>query len=94
MSHHPLHRAMLVHMSRITFLNKQYIISDNHKSHGLTFLNHQLSHLVCTGYHVLTSSALKTKGVDPLVFALYRELSASLLIAGLAAYAVHKGGHK
>lgn len=45
------------------------------------------------GYHVLTSTALRSKGVNALVFALYRELSASVLIAGLAALAVHRGGH-
>jgi hypothetical protein len=46
------------------------------------------------GYHVLTSTALQSKGVNALVFALYRELSASVLIAGLAAIAVHRGGHQ
>lgn len=45
------------------------------------------------GYHVLTSTALQSKGVNALVFALYRELSASVLIAGLASIAVHRGGH-
>lgn len=53
-----------------------------------------LVQLIFSGYHVLTSSALKTKGVDPLVFALYRELSASILIALYAYSAIWKGGHK
>ena len=53
-----------------------------------------LVQFIFSGYHVLTSSALKTKGVDPLVFALYRELSASILIALYAYWAIFKGGHK
>lgn len=53
-----------------------------------------LVQFIFSGYHVLTSSALKTKGVDPLVFALYRELSASILIALYAYWAILKGGHK
>lgn len=53
-----------------------------------------LVQFIFSGYHVLTSSALKTKGVDPLVFALYRELSASALMALYAAAAVWKGKHK
>ena len=48
---------------------------------------------IFSGYHVLTSSALKSKGVDPLVFALYRELSASVLIGLYAWWAVKKGQH-
>lgn len=53
-----------------------------------------LVQFIFSGYHVLTSSALKTKGVDPLVFALYRELSASALMALCAGMAVWKGKHK
>lgn len=53
-----------------------------------------LVQFIFSGYHVLTSSALKTKGVDPLVFALYRELSASALMAMCASMAVWKGKHK
>ena len=53
-----------------------------------------LVQFIFSGYHVLTSSALKTKGVDPLVFALYRELSASALMALYAGAAVWKGKHK
>lgn len=41
---------------------------------------------------MLTSWALHSKGVDPFVFALYREISASAFIALFAVYAVRKGG--
>lgn len=53
-----------------------------------------LVQVIFSGYHVLTSSALKTKGVNPLVFALYRELSASLLMALYACVAVWRGKHR
>lgn len=44
------------------------------------------------GYHVLTAWALKSKGVDAFVFALYREISASIFIALIMSYAVRKRG--
>lgn len=53
-----------------------------------------LVQVIFSGYHVLTSSALKTKGVNPLVFALYRELSASLFMALYACVAVWRGKHR
>jgi drug/metabolite transporter (DMT)-like permease len=42
---------------------------------------------------VLGSTAINSKGVNALVFALYRELSASVLMALLAAHSVYRGGH-
>jgi drug/metabolite transporter (DMT)-like permease len=60
-------------------------MSDSNRKHAAAHMSMLTAQFIFSGWHILGSIALR-KGADALVFALYREISASLLMYGLVAY--------